>query len=369
MGGAVLFTASTYSHIRNFHLPYLAWFREKGWTVHVACGGEEEHIPHAHRTVPLPLEKKMTAPGNFRAAAELRRYIKETGFDLVITHTSLAAFFTRLAVMGLKDRPKVVNMAHGYLFDDDTSPLKRTVLLLAERVTAPVTDLVITMNRWDTDTAEKYRLGRRVAFVPGVGVDFEALAQDNAGDGGAALRRALGIDPEAFVLLYPAEFSTRKNQGLLLEAMAQAPQNVTLVLPGSGDLLDSCKARAHELGLEGRVIFPGYVDGMGAWYEMADCAVTSSRSEGLPFHVMEAMAYGLPVVASAVKGHEDLVEHEKTGLLYPYGDKAACAAHIARLAGDRDYAKTLGAEGLKRSAPYALELVLPLVTAEYESMM
>ena len=93
----VLFTASTYSHIRSFHRPYLAAFRRMGWAVHIACGGPELDIPEADRRISLPFEKKMTAPANFRAQAALRREMEETGYDLVIAHTSLAAFFTRRA--------------------------------------------------------------------------------------------------------------------------------------------------------------------------------------------------------------------------------------------------------------------------------
>ena len=70
---------------------------------------------------------------------------------------------------------------------------------------------------------------------------------------------------------------------------------------------------------------------MAAWYGIADAAVTASRSEGLPFNVMEAMYCGLPVVASRVKGHTDLITDGTTGLLYPYGDVRACADKIRYL--------------------------------------
>ena len=72
MGEKVLFTASTYSHIVNFHLPYLEKFRAEGWTVHVACGGAPMAIPQADEVVHLPLEKAMWSPRNFRAAGMLR---------------------------------------------------------------------------------------------------------------------------------------------------------------------------------------------------------------------------------------------------------------------------------------------------------
>ena len=69
---SVLCTASTFSHIVNFHLPYLRRFRELGWQVSVACGGIMRDIPFADVTTVLPLEKKMSSPANFRAAKLLR---------------------------------------------------------------------------------------------------------------------------------------------------------------------------------------------------------------------------------------------------------------------------------------------------------
>ena len=357
--GKVLFTASTFSHIRRFHLPYLRAMGERGWTVHVACGGAPEEIPYAERVIALPLEKSMTAPGNLRAAAMLRREIKAERYSLICANTSLAAFFTRLAVKGLRERPYVVNTVHGYLFDDDTPALRRRVLLMAEKLTARETDLLLTMNAWDYEAAKKYRLGRDIRPIAGMGVDFAAL--DAAGPAeGRALRKRLGVPEEAFVLVYPAEFSARKSQEVLLRAMALLPENVTLALPGAGALLERCKELARELGVDRRVIFPGEIDGMGPWYAMADAAVTASRSEGLPFNVLEALHRGLPVVASAVKGHTDLIRPGENGYLYPYGDSDALAAAVKKLLtltpAERE---AMGRAATASAEPYGLGRVLP----------
>ncbi len=363
----VLFTASTWSHIRNFHLPYLEAFRDLGWEVHAAAGGQPPELPFAGRAVALPFEKKLTAPSNFKAASTLRALIKQERYNLVLTHTSLAAFFTRLAVKGLRARPRVVNMVHGYLFDDRTPFLKKQLLLGAERLTAPVTDLVLVMNDWDLACAKRLRLGARVAYVPGVGVDFSrldgALAMDDSTR--RAARRALGAPEDCFLLVYAAEFSARKSQDVLIRAMADVPEGAVLALAGQGAELECCRALARELGVEGRVLFPGYVTDLASFCGAADAAVSSSRSEGLPFNIMEAMYARLPVAASAVKGHTDLVSDGETGLLYPYGDARGCAGAIARLMGDADLCKRLGAAGTALVRKYALDAVRPAVMAQY----
>ena len=136
-----------------------------------------------------------------------------------------------------------------------------------------------------------------------------------------------------------------------------------LLLPGQGAMLEDCRAQARALDAARRVFFPGHVSPMGPWYAAADGAVSVSRSEGLPFNLMEAMACGLPVAATAVKGHVDLVEPEATGLLAPPDDPDALARCFRRLAEDPDLRRRLGQAGREAVQAYALPRVYPQVLA------
>lgn len=356
----VLMTASVYSHILNFHQPYLREFQRLGWETHVGCQNIPDSAPHTDRTIELPFKKSMFSLSNLQAVRIMRRTIKAEHYDLIVTHTSLAAFFTRLAVKGMKARPGLVNVMHGYLFDEHTPLFKRQLLLGAERLTAAQTDLLLVMNEWDHRTARRYRLGKRIEKIPGMGVDFSRLDSATREDG-LRLRKELGIPEDAFVLIYPAEFSKRKSQHVLIEAMPYLPEQVRLVLCGEGDRQRACKALVEELGVQGRVLFPGQIGDITSWYRMADALAASSRSEGLPFNIMEAMYCGLPVIASAVKGHRDLIEDGKNGLLYPYGDVKACAACVRRLM----EGAVSGTEPTRSTEKYALPQVLPQVFAAY----
>lgn len=367
MGRKILFTASTYSHIVNFHLPYLKKFQEEGCAVHAACGGSVMGIPYVEEVIAIPMEKSIWSPQNFGAAAILRRKMLREKYDLVITHTTLAAFITRLALRGMRKRPLVADMVHGYLFDEETPYLKRKALLAAERWMAPVTDLLLTMNRWDYELARKYRLGQKVVHIPGVGVDFSRF--DNVPlDARQTLRNRLGISENAFVLIYAAEFSARKSQLTLIHAMGRLPEKVVLVLAGDGALRNECETLSRQLDLERRVIFPGHVKDVEVWYTMADAAVSASRSEGLPFNVMEAMYAGLPVAASNVKGHSDLITDGETGLLYPYGDAEACAGQIRRLMDSEGFRQRLAGNAAAAVKQYRLESVLPQVWMQYAGL-
>lgn len=364
----LLFVASSYIHLLNFHLPYLRALREQGWEIHVGCAAPEEDIPWAERTLDFPFEKKMSSPSNFRAAAQIRSLVRKENYELIIVHTSLAAFFTRFALWGLRRRPKLINMVHGYLFDQNTPWFKRQILLLAERLTAPQTDLLLTMNQWDYELAKRCHLGKRVELVPGIGVNFAAM-QSASPQEGELLRKKLGISEDAFVLLCAAELSARKSQHVLISALTKLPENVILVLAGRGAEEEPLRELANKLGVADRVLFPGYIKGLGAWYAMADAVVTASRIEGLPFNVMEAMYCRRPVVASRVKGHVDLIEDGISGLLVPYGDVEGFAAAIRRLVDDPRLGKSMAEKAAGELQHYDLEKVFPQVMREYQSVV
>lgn len=364
MGHKVLITASVYRHIQNFHLPYIKAFQDSGWHVHVACGEAPERIPGAERSVFLPFVKRMSAPQNFKACQILRQLIWQERYTLVITHTSLAAFFTRLAVKGLRERPRIVNVSHGYLFHESTSAGKRALLIGAEQICAPETDMLLTMNRWDQEIAQRLHLGKQVEMIPGIGVDFSRL--DNVvPELGEQLRQKLGIPKSNFILVYGAEFSKRKNQATLLRALALLPERVSLLLPGEGVLLNECRHLAEELGVARRVYFPGQVQDMAPWYAASNAATSSSLSEGLPFNIMEAMYLGLPVVASAVKGHIDLLGDGVHGLLFPSKDSVSCAEQIMELIRRPDLRTGMSIAARTSVGVYALEQVLPQVMECY----
>ena len=364
----VLFTASTYSHIINFHRPYLREFKRRGWQVDVACGGTVMAIPEADRVIHIPFEKSMASMQNAHAMLLLRRLIRSRRYELVSCHTSLAAFFTRMAVRAMRHRPKVVCTAHGYLFTDGSPGKEQLLLSAAEALAAPVTDLLLTMNSWDDQYARAHKLGRRIAKIPGIGVDFSRFSSVSKEER-RHIRSSLGFGPDAFLLVYAAEFSERKSQKVLIRALSKLPENVGLLLPGHGQLLDVCRDYAEYLEVGHRVVFPGQVSDMSPWYAAADCAVSASRSEGLPFNIMEAMYCGLPVVATDVKGNCDLIRSEETGLLFSYGDAEQCARQITRLMEYPELAGQLAKAGQEAMRPYSLETVLPQILDQYNHLI
>ncbi len=374
-GRKVLYAASSFSHLANFHMPYIEALLRDGFAVTLLAGtdGHESQMPEGAQLAPVTFAKKMSAPGNFKVASQVRAMQLEEHFDLVLTHTSLAAFFVRLGLLqagmgGKAPVPRVVNTVHGYLFDDATAFAKSQVMLSAERLCAPVTSDIVVMNRCDAEIAGKHRLCQGTVFATaGMGCDLSGLAPASA-EQRAAARRSLGIDANALVLICAAEFSSRKNQRMLIEAMPELPAHVVLALPGKGTLLEDCRALAEKLGVASRVRFPGQLApaDLAQWRAASDICVSASRYEGLPHHVVEGFACGLPAVLSRVKGHEDLVHDGVEGQLFRFDDKAAFADAITRLANTSRVRVEMGRRARQASAAYDLSSVLPSLLAFYE---
>lgn len=318
MAKKVLFCASTVSHIVNFHLPYLRLFREWGFEVHIAAEREAE-IQYADKVFAFPFCKSLTSFANIKAVSLMKKLILRENYTLVVTNTTLVGAIARMAVrLAKKPRPSVLHICHGYLFNRDGGA-KKWFYLLAEKVCAAVTDVLVVMNGEDEYIARKHRLFRgELKYTFGMGVDPSRFVPFGERERRAG-RAGLGFSDEDFVFVYAADFSARKNQKELIAGFAEAfaeSSGVYLLLAGDGATRFECEALAEKLGVGERVRFLGHVKGMERLYPLCDAAASSSLIEGLPFNIMEAMCCGLPVVASDVKGNRELVGGSEFGVLY-----------------------------------------------------
>lgn len=302
----VLYLASTYEHIERFHLPYIEALRESGAEVFTMANGDGADFN-------LPFKKSMFSPANLLAARKIKKILASRHFDVCIANTSLAAFFFRLACPK-KHRPRVVNLVHGYLFSENERSLRARILALAEKLQKKRTDTVIVMNEEDRRIAEERGLSLgEVKFVRGMGVTRKEPTR--AADEVRAELRAEG----RFVITFVGELSARKNQEFLIKCLPKIKENVPnamLWLIGSGDKEEKLRLLTAALGLGEDVVFLGNRDNPADYIAASDLYAGASRSEGLPFNIVEALAAKRAVVASRVKGHEDIIEDGVSGILY-----------------------------------------------------
>lgn len=319
--GRVLMTASRLSHITNFHLSYIEAFKASGFDVDILGEGEQKKIASADKIHYLPFDKSLMSLRNFKTMRGICRILERENYDLILSNSTLAGFLTRMAKKYVSEkRGRLIHISHGYLFSEKTSPLKKTLYITAERLCRRQTDLLLVMNREDLSLARNYDLAEKIGFIRGMGIELpepsSLLLREE-------IRRRCGFSENEIVAIYPAEFSRRKNQLYLiesLEAVLKEIPSVRLLLAGEGDLLKTCKEKIKVLGLEESILCPGHLQGIREWIFAADFAVSAAKSEGLPFNIMEAMSLGVPVLASSVKGHQDLIEDGKDGRLFDLED-------------------------------------------------
>ncbi|MFH1144626.1 MAG: glycosyltransferase [Candidatus Eisenbacteria bacterium] len=225
----------------------------------------------------------------------------------------------------------------------------RRVLVTARRWALRRADRIIAVAETQAEWLREY-YGERTAPIEVIpnGLDcgpFENLPS------GTAVRAEFGIPGAVPLILCIARMVPVKNLDVLLAAMALSPLRETgahLLLLGDGPVKGALMERARGEALEGRVHFAGTRQDTRPFLAAADLACLPSRSEAQPIAILEAMAAGLPVVATRVGGIPEMVEDGKTGLLVAPGNPAELADALARALADPSWARLAGEGGRSR---------------------
>lgn len=287
----ILVAASNMVHINNFHRPYIDAFKEKGHEVYVMAKGEGADFD-------IPFKKRSLSFSNFKLSYKIRDILKKESFDVIYLHTSLAAFWVRMALRGVKKKPYVINTVHGYLFGKNSGWLHNRLYLFCEKLLKKQTNDIVVMNKEDYDIATKKKLCKnKVYLTNGMGVNFK---DKNVSP--------IKSSDDKINLAYVGEISERKNQIFLVRAMKHL-EGYTLTLVGDGDERQRIESYIRKNNLQDRVFVTGFTK--QAYEYIAGCHIYVSASgiEGLPFNIMEAMYLDKPIVASDIKGQRDLLPH------------------------------------------------------------
>ncbi|NOV00205.1 glycosyltransferase family 4 protein [Paenibacillus planticolens] len=358
----VLLCATVDYHFKAFHLPYMKWFKEQGWEVHIAANGEMD-LPYVDAKFNIPIQRSPFRGINLKAYGALKSIIDENKYDLIHCHTPMGGLLARLAAReARRNGAKVIYTAHGFHFCKGAPFINWMVYYPLEKVLSYYTDCLITINKEDYNLAlnRRFRAGR-IEHVHGVGVDTEKYLPMNEIHK-YELKKTMGYEPEDILLFYAAEFNRNKNQQMLVHALAllkDEEPNVKLLLAGEGPLKEQCLDLARELGVSNRVDFLGYRNDIDRLMPICDVAVASSLREGLPVNIMEAMACALPIIASSNRGHRELVHDDCNGWIIEPNDYKAMAVRIKQLAQNKDLRSKLGELGREMiERKYAIQTVL-----------
>ncbi len=368
----ILFTATVDGHLQSFHIPYMKWFKEQGWVVHAASNGKTI-LPYCDYKYHLPTVRKPFNINNFYSFKKLNRIVEENNYDIIHCHTSIGAVIGRLAARKARKKgTKVIYTAHGFQFFKGGSLKRWLVFYNIERFLSRYTDILITINNEDYVAAQEFKLakGSRVEYVPGVGVDLKRFVPQTA-ETKRQLRKQYNYCKNDFILFYAAELNYNKHQDLLInvvELLKDRIQEIKLLLAGNGNLKEQYEEQVKRLGLQDYIQFLGFRREIPDLLKISDVAVASSRREGLPVNVMEAMATGLPLVVTDVRGHRDLVKNGENGYIIGVNDVYGFADAIEKLYNDGKLKKKFGANGIQLVKKYSIENVIRRMESIYASI-
>ncbi|HEX8392029.1 MAG TPA: glycosyltransferase [Longimicrobium sp.] len=282
------------------------------------------------------------------ALAKLVRLLVRVRPRIVHTHTAKAGTLGRIAAV-LAGVPVRVHTYHGHVFQGYFSPVLTRVILAIERTLARATTTLVTVSEGQArELVDEFRIcpAPKMKVVP-LGLELDGFAPARSAGLRDGMRAELGVGAEP-VIAVVGRLVPIKDHALLLRAAARvaaAGQEFRLAVVGGGPEEPALRALCARLGLEGRVSFLGWRRDLDRVYAGADIVALSSRNEGTPVALIEALAAGRAVVSTDVGGVRDVLRGGELGLLVPSGDEAALADALLTLLRDPALRETLGRRG------------------------
>lgn len=326
-------------------LTLAAEWRRLGWAVSIVtiCPGPPVFaLPEGVDWHPLPdIPPGRPVRGNLARFRQLRRILDSLSPEVVVSMLPTANVLALMAGIGRPWRTVVAERAHPTL-----APISRPWAVL-RRLLYPLAHAVVMQTN-----AAKRALGRgnrHVVVIPNPVAPARAVAKP---------RDDL---PRPYILAV-GRLTEQKRFDNLIDAFALMAERVPayhLVIAGSGEAKAELEAQVQRLGLAGRVHLVGFVPDVATLYSAADLFVLSSRYEGFPNALCEAMAAGVPVISTDCEsGPSDIVRPGVDGVLVPVGDIAAMADAIAAMAADDDKRRAMGLRGREIADRFGLKTIL-----------
>lgn len=281
------------------------------------------------------LQKKINPIYDLLTFYDISRLLIENDFGIIHCHSTKAGILGRLAAY-FAGVPVKIFTAHGFVFHDGMNFFKKYLCVLAERLGGFFSDMIITVSRADYKKAVRYSIAprERLSLIQN-GIDtgeVEDFLRENDGRRNE-FRSKFGAPPDAFLIASVGRLVHEKSYSTAISAMPAILEKIPaafMAFAGEGYEREGLEALAKKLGVESRVKFLGEVPAVFEFYMAMDLFFLSSVKEGLPYSLLEAGSFGVPVVCTDAGGISELVCDMKTGILVPCSDPGAFAAGVIR---------------------------------------
>lgn len=334
----------------------------------VACPKEE---PYWSRYQRASLEKMIEIPCRkftFSSMLHLRKEIKRHNVDIVHSHGKGAGLFGRAATAftGVC----LVHTPHG-IHTDAYKGFKQKAYILYEQLSGRMINRIIHVSASECEKAQSLSLWRSTPYkiIPnGVGIIGQKTLENWRAEYRKKLIARAAEEGEVPIVVSISRFDYAKNASETIEIARRLP-NMIFWLLGDGRDRPGLEAKCRNEGII-NIEFFGFVSNTKPFIAAADIYLSTSRWEGLPLAVLEALSTSTPVVASDVVGNKDIIKSQHTGILYQLGDPDAGANAITRLAEDEQLRHSLAKEGSKlQSASFSLDKMADATYQLYQTLL
>ncbi len=315
----------------------------------------------------IPMKREIRPISDAACLWRLWKLIRRERYDVVHTHGTKSGVLGRTAAW-LAGCPRIIHTGHTFSFQWNLG-VKGTIYTTIERIAARMADTIIAVSPGQMSLALGVNLcpPKKLVVIEN-GVDF---ARHPAQIDAEAKRAELGLDAGQLTVGMIGRLARQKGCEHLVDAAAcvmKTMPEVQFLLIGGGELEGRISERIGRLGIAGSVRMLGHRDDVAEIYPLLDVFVLSSLWEGLPYVILEAMAAGLPVVASRVPGVEDVVRHGETGLLANIEDADEIASCLLKLLADPRLRRQMGRSGRERvEQHYSIERFIRRLTELYDA--
>jgi glycosyltransferase involved in cell wall biosynthesis len=304
------------------------------------------------------------------AFVQLYRHIRRNRYEIVHTNSSKAGILGRLAAW-LAGTPIIVHTVHGWGHNDYQRPLVRDFYIALEKFNLRITDQLIAVSALDIDKGVADGIGQPADYVViRSGVEMDRFGHPQVPP--EKTRQALKIPLDAPIVGTVTRMSPQKAPLDYIQAMAivaKSEPRAYFVMVGDGPLRPDVEALASELGIADRLVLTGLRRDVPELMAMFDIFVLSSLWEGLPRVLPQAMATGLPVVATAIDGNAEIITDGMTGRLVPPGTPPAIAQAVIELLQDKQLATTLGQAGKEKSDEFSARKMVDDIEQLYKHLL
>lgn len=362
---------------RRFNKANIEALKSLGYQIELVANFEDGDGPEVHNqeyvaectkngfvTHSIPFARH-SLTGSLKCLPQVKKLLKEGQYDIVHAHTETGGLILRLAKC-VKSKSRFIYTPHGMSFWKGSSLKSQMVYRPLERWICSGMDKNLGMNQEEVDVLRKWN-SKTAVYVPGIGLNLERFQK--TGRPREEVRADFGLKEDDKFIVSVGELDDNKNHITVVKALAMLEhKNFKYVVCGVGPNKEMLQQSARETGLEDKVILAGYRSDIPDILNAADIFVFPSFHEGMPVSALEAMACGLPIVCSEIRGNVDIVQDGVNGFLFAPTNFVLLSQRLLLLMDDKQLRKSMGKKNETIVGDFSIESVAEELYSIYFSL-